>query len=481
MRKDKQKTEIILLENARKFTALRVPAKATVWYIGSSAAARIIGALSSPIFTRLLSAEEFGLFPLYSSWIGVLSVLVTLEITGNVIYRGFQEHEDEKDEFATATLGLIGALFVGFCALYFAFYRFIENFIGLSLRISIFMMLEIFGAAVISLYLAKAKFEYKYKAVSALNIISAVMIPFSAVLVILLTEIRAEARIYVSSLITLAIAIPIIFIIVKGVDKLYSPKIWKYLLGRSIPLLPHYFAAALILRAAEISIGRSHGTAALGQYSLAMSVGMIITVVTGGILSALAPWMMRKIREGGIQRIREFLLLLTRALGLLALLILAAAPEILNFLAADGFRNALPSVYPLEIAAIFSFLSGAIMSACTYYKRGGMSSVSSVIAAAVSVTLAFLVLPRIDYRWAGMFALISYLVLTLLSSLIFKRLSGEFPIDLKRTSLIFIFCVVYAAILYMFRGAIISRIFLSLPILALLLISSKEIYEKIRE
>jgi O-antigen/teichoic acid export membrane protein len=469
------------LENARKTIALKVPAKATVWYIGSSAAARLIGAMSSPIFTRLLSAEEFGIFSLYSSWVGVLSVLVTLEITGNVIYRGFQEHEDKKEEFASAALGLLGTLFVGFCTLYFAFYSFIQDFIELSLGISIFMMLEIFGAAVISLYLAKAKFEYKYKSVSVLNVISAVAIPFFAVLLILLTKIRAEARIYTSSLVTLAIAVPIVFILVKRADKLYSREIWGYLLKRSIPLLPHYLAAALILRAAEISIGKNHGTAALGQYSIAMSVGMILTIVTGGILSALAPWMIRKIRDGAIGKIREFLLLITRALGLLALLVLAAAPELLSFLAADGFRSALPSVYPLEIAAIFSFLSGAVMSASTYFKKGGLSSLASVGTAAVSVLFAFLLLPRIDYRWAGVFALICYLLMTLFASFIFKRLSGEFPIDLKKTALIFIFTVVYAAILYMFRGAIVSRIFLAMPILALLLMTAKEVYLAVKE
>ena len=131
------------MENARKFTALRVPAKATVWYIGSSAAARIIGALSSPIFTRLLSAEEFGLFPLYSSWIGVLSVLVTLEMSGSIIYRGYQRFEGRREDFTSAAIGVISTVFIGFCALYFAFHGFIENFTGLGTRVSIFMFLEI--------------------------------------------------------------------------------------------------------------------------------------------------------------------------------------------------------------------------------------------------------------------------------------------------------------------------------------------------
>ena len=469
------------MENIKKRIELRVPAKATLWYIISAGVARAIGALSTPVFTRLLSPEEYGLYPFYTSWLGVLSVVITLEITGSAIYRGFQKYGDKKDEFASAALGVIGAVFVGFCALYFALYGFIGNFIGLSIPLSIFMLIEIFGASVISLYLAKARFEYRYKTVSILTLVSAVLIPFSAVMLILLSGIKAEARIYTSSIVSVLIALGIIVIMLKKSDKLYSGEIWKYMLRRSIPLLPHYFATALIFKAGEISIGRAHGTAALGQYSIAMSVGMILTIVTGGLLSALSPWIMRKIRDGENGRVREFLLLVTRVLSLLALLILAGAPEILAFLAAEGFRSALPAIYPLEITVIFSFLSGAIISACAYYERGGLTSLASVAAALVSVSFAFFLLPRIDYRFAALFALISYLTMTLLSSLIFKKLSGEYPIYIRKTMVIFLLTAAYSMILFAFRGVILSRIFLALPILALLLTSMKEIYYKVRE
>ena len=469
------------MEAINKYKALRVPAKASIWYIASSGIARAVGALCTPIFTRLLTPTEYGLYPLYASWLGILSVLVTLEMSGSIIYRGYQRFEGRREDFTSAAIGVISTVFIGFCALYFAFHGFIENFTGLGTRVSIFMFLEIYGAAIISLYLAKAKFEYKYKAVTLLNILSSVLIPFSAIILILSTGIRAEARIYTSAIITLAIAVTIIATTVKRVDKLYSAEMWRYLLGRSIPLLPHYLSASLILKAGEISIGRSHGTAALGQYSIAVSVGMILTVVTGGLLSALVPWIMRKIREGGIDRVREMLLLITRALALISLLVLAAAPEVLSLLAAEGFRDALPAVYPIEIAALLSFLSGTIMSACTYYERGGLSSLASVLAAAVSIALAFLVLPRVDYRFAGVFALISYLVMAVISSFIFKRLSGEFPIDVRKSAVILTLSATYGGVLFVLRGVMLSRIFLALPLLALLLMSAKELYVKIKE
>ena len=469
------------MENIKRSINLKVPAKASVWYIASGAIARGIGALSTPIFTRLLTPSEYGLYPLYNTWLGVLSVLVTLELTGSAIYRGFQKYSDNKEAFTSSALGLIGAVFVGFCTLYFAFYSLLGRITGLSAGITIFMFAQIFGTAVISLYLAKARYEYKYKAVAVLNIITAILIPFSAVMLILLFNVKAEARIYASSLITLLIAIPLAVAIIRRSDKLYSGEIWRYLIRRSIPLLPHYFATALILKAGEISIGRAHGTVALGQYSIATSVGMILTVVTVGLSSALSPWITRKIRDGNIDKMRDFLFSLTKALSLLSLGILAIAPEILSFLAADGFREALPSVYPLEIGVILSFLSGAVMSGCAYYEKGSLASLPSIAAALVSALLSLFVLPRVDYRFAGVFALASYLVLFICTSLVFKRLSGEYPINLKRCFATLLLTVGYAMLLFIFRGVIISRIFLSLPLIPLLILSARDILKMIRE
>ena len=469
------------MENIKSNLSIKVPAKASVWYIASGALARGIGALTTPIFTRLLTPSEYGIYPLYNTWLGVLSVLVTLELTGSVIYRGFQKYGDDKEKFTSAALGLLGVVFVGFCTVYFAFYGFLREFTGLNLTVTLFMFAEIFGTAIVSLYLARARYEYKYKAVALINLSSAVLSPALAVVLILVFSLGGEARIFASSTVALLISVPVAIMIIKRSDKLYSGEIWRYLLRRAIPLLPHYFATALILKAGEISIGHTHGTGALGKYSIAMSVGMIMTVVTVGLLSALTPWIMRKIREGSMGIIRDFLFSISKALALLSLGVLAIAPEVMSFLAAEGFRDALPAVYPLEIAVILSFLSGAIMSGCAYYEKNWLSSLPSILAALVSVILSLFVLPNIDYRFAGVFALISYLVLMLLISFVFKRLSGEYPIHLKKGAVLLLLTVGYAALLFVFRGVFLSRLFLALPLALLLILCARDILKMIRE
>ena len=61
------------MEKVRATSGVRLPAKATIWNIISAALARGVGAIGTPIFTRLLAPSEYGLYPLYTTWLGVVS------------------------------------------------------------------------------------------------------------------------------------------------------------------------------------------------------------------------------------------------------------------------------------------------------------------------------------------------------------------------------------------------------------------------
>ncbi len=469
------------MENIKKPSAIRVPAKASIWYIASSALSRSIGVMGTPIFTRLLTPTEYGLFPLYNTWLGIFTVIITLELTNGIIYRGFQKYEDRMSEFVSSAFGLFTAIFICFCTLYFAFSRFLNQITGLSTFITFLMFMQIFANTTIAFYMAKAKYEYKYKNVALLNILSSLGIPLVSILLVLAANIRSEARIIGSALVLILIALPIGYSILKSSGKLFDLDIWKFLLKSNLPLIPHYLSMALILRIGEITVGRIHGTEALGKYSVALSVGMSLTVITNGLLSALTPWILRKLRSGDTQKIRDLLLMLTKGLSALSLLILAFAPEVISVLTPEAFRSALPAVYPLEIAVVPMFLSNVLVSGEMYYEKSAISALPSIISAVISTVLSLLVLPKTDYRFVSLFVLISYIILAVLNALTFKRMSGEAPIHVKKSSFVFLLTVLYASLMFLFRKIFMSRVILVLPVIPILLILGRDIWREIRE
>lgn len=469
------------MEKAKLLPSLRVPAKASLWYVGSSAIARLIGALGTPIFTRLLTPEEYGLYPLYNTWLGIFTVIATLEVTGAVIYRGFQRHADSCDDFTCSVLGLILTLSASFSLIYAIFRNEINRMTGLDTSVTSLMLMQILASAILSLYTAKARFEYRYRSVAILNIFTAVAAPLCAVGIIYITDIRAKARIIASSLTLTAAALPIFLKIIKESPKLFYKPVWKYLLSRSLPLLPHYFAMTMILKVGEISINKLYGASALGKYSVALSLGMALTVITGGIMSALAPWMMRRMKDGRFDRIRDLMLVLTKLICISCLGLSAIIPEALSLFSSDAYHSILPAVYPIALCVIPTFLSGALMSGGVYYEKSWLSALPAIISATVSAALTFSLLPIIDYRFVSLLTLISYTALAVMNVFVFTKMAHQTPIYTKKTLVIFLLTCAYASLFFAFHSVLISRILLALPLLPLLINVSLSAYQKIKE
>ncbi len=460
---------------------VRVPAKASAWYIASSVLTKGISALTTPIFTRLLTPEEYGLYPLYLSWLSVFTILLSLELSGAVMYRGLQKYENEKDEFISAAFGLFLCVFIAFCSLYFTFSSFINSITGLSTFVTFLMLCTIFANTVIGFYSARARYEYKYKKATIINFASSLLIPLLSIALIFLTYYKSEARIIASAFVLTFIGIYALLSMLKSAKNIYRRDVWIFLLRFNLPLLPHYLALGMILRIGELVIGRAYGTEALGKYSVATSVGMALTVVTGGLLSALAPWMLRRLKCSETEKIRDLLLMLTKGLCVLTLLLLSAAPELLSILTPPAFHTVLIAIFPIALSVIPIFLSNAITSAESYFEKSYVTALPSIISALISTLLALLILPRVDYRFAGLFVLISYLLLATLNTTVFRRLSGELPIKVKQTLTVFALTALYSIPLFLFRNVILSRIILALPLLPIGFILAKEAYSKVKE
>ncbi len=469
------------MDVVKKRAVFRIPAKASIWYIVSSALARSVSVLGTPIFTRLLSAGEYGIFPQYTTYLSLFSVVVTLELSGGVVLRGIQKFEKRKDEFISCTVGLIIVVWVVISAAVLLFSAIFGDFTGLGIRLVTVMLFHILINAIVSVYTAEARFTYKYRSVAITNIAVAILTPLIAIIFIAVFSFGGAGRIYASLLSTTAIAVPFLFIIFGRSKRVYDPQIWGFLLRFCIPLLPHYLSAAIIIRSGEVALSRIHGSEALAKYSVAMSLGLSLSVITNGLLSALSPWMLRRVRVGEIERSQNLLFLATRVLSLVTLLILSIVPETIRIIAPPEYQECLFAVYPLALSVVPTFLSNAIVSGEMYFERSGMTSLPTVAAAVLTVTLTVFFSPFIDYRLIAVFLPIAYILMCALNCLIFKKMSGQVPILGGKTILIYSLTVGYAFLIFAFRNSFSIRLLLVSPLLLPLFFAAKEIFLTIRE
>ena len=77
--------------------------KATVWYTLSSFLLKGIGFLTTPIFSRILSTEEYGIVNNFNAWLAIVTVIGSLCLSASLIRARF-EYEGDLDSYVKTNL-----------------------------------------------------------------------------------------------------------------------------------------------------------------------------------------------------------------------------------------------------------------------------------------------------------------------------------------------------------------------------------------
>ncbi len=458
-----------MLAKIIKRPRLTLPARASVWYTLTSALERGVNFIFTPIFTRALTAEEYGLYPLYVSFMSLFTIAITLELTGNVIYRGLSKYRGREAEFISCALGVICALTLAALAVLALFGSAVADFTGLGREVLLFLVLQVFFNGALNLYLARGRYSYEYKSVSAINSVLAIFSPTLSFLLINFTRVRATARIIAPLAVTAAVTVPLIVRMIYKGRRLFSREIWGYIFKVDLPLLPHFIATAVIAQSGKIIVGRCFGEAALAKYSIVFSMGFVFSLMTVGINSALTPWINRKLSVGADDKIAAAVEPAFALFTLLTLCGLCYSPEGLAVLAPREYDSALGAIYPLGISVLVGFLTAITNAVLLFHERAHLVSAASVITAVVNLALGLTFTARYGYIAAAFVQLASSLVLFAISAAMLGGVSKKRLLNPQSHLSVLAFCAPACVLLYALRHSALSRslLFVALVMLAL--------------
>ena len=105
------------------------PAKAGIFYITTNIFTKLIALLSAPLFTRLLLPGEYGVYSLYISWMGIISVVCALGISGGAIYRALGKFGESHEDLISSAIGILFLSSAALIILSLVFWRAGEIFV----------------------------------------------------------------------------------------------------------------------------------------------------------------------------------------------------------------------------------------------------------------------------------------------------------------------------------------------------------------
>lgn len=392
----------------QKWKGANVEIKASLAYTVCSILMKCLSFVTMPLFTRLLTQEQYGQYSVYLSWSGILVIFTTLNLAYGSFSTAMVKFEKDRWGYVSALQGLCCVLTVVFLAVYLPFTGFWNNIFELPTPLVLLMLGEILTQFAVSCYYAVQRFHFRYKSVVALTLLHAVTAPLAAFLLVLCSEEKGHARIVGYALSTILMGIVIFVLNTKKGGKPFKKEYWKYALGFNIPLIPYYLSQVIFNQSDRIMISHLEGTDKAGIYSVAYTLATILSFVLNAINNSYVPWLYGRIKEGKGRDNRSVSNGIALLMAFLLLGVMAVAPEIILVMAGEGYAEAMYVVPSVAMSILLLFYSQLFINVEFYYEEKTMLVWGSIGAALLNIVLNWWLIPIYGFVAAGYTTLGSY-------------------------------------------------------------------------
>lgn len=400
--------------------------KSAVAYTFASLFSKGLAFVTVPIFTRIMSTSEMGTVNLYNSWQSILTVVATLSLTYGGYMVALKEYEHERDRYESSVLTLTTFTSIVFFAVYSVAPNFWSRILGLDKSLLLLMLVGFLLLPATEFWLARQRYEYKYKAATLVTIGSAIVA--SALSIVAVLYMRgsgkaAEGRLFANYAVLYAVALVLwVYIMVRG-RKFISMRYWKFSLALSVPLIANQFATQILNNSGRVMIGWFVDNSAVGIYGTLSSVSTVSAIVWSAINSSFIPFLYRNIDDSeGKKRVRSLASILLLTYAAVCVLMTFLAPEVVKIIATDEYMAAIYIMPPISAAIFQNAISNMYANVLLYHKKSSYIMIASICGAVLNIVLNAVLIPLFGYQAAAYSMLIAFVFLSYVQMRVSKKL-----------------------------------------------------------
>lgn len=386
---------------------------------------RGVSILSVPIFTRVLSEEQYGLWSVYSGYLQILIIIATWDIPYGAFQKGLFKYSDEK-QFSLSVL-----IFVTFNSLLSFFMVFGGyDLYGSVLKIPRNMLWPIcvysISYTIYRNWIVEKQKEYSYLPVFCVSVFYGFAIVLIPLFCVLYFDATANTRFGTEIITTIIITVGFsIRTISNGVHK-YNISVLKkhikFIIAFQAPCVLHSLSLIVLGISDRLMISNMVGNTQAAYYSVAYSVASCFIIVITSIDQSFTPWIYEQMKKASYERIsgwcNAFAMLV--AGGLLIFEIIA--PEIMCLLFPKNYYEAIYSMAPVTCSLFFMMLYSSFVHIQAYFEDTTYIMRASVVGGILNIVLNVIGIPLFGYIVCGYTTLISYAVLAVAHYSFSKRL-----------------------------------------------------------
>lgn len=419
--------------------------KAGLGYTIGNVLIKGINFISIPIFSRLLSTEEFGIYNVFISYETILFTLIGLAIHTS-IRSAKVKFQDKIDEYTSSVILIyfINLLLCFILAIFFG--ETLSRMLDLE-KIYIFLLIVYaFSSAIIYLYNNRISLDYSYKKYLLISLLSTIgNILISLILIHFVFSAKKDlGRVVGATISIVVICIGIIINLFKKSYPRYKKTYWSFALHYSIPIVPHSISQVLLAQFDRIMIKLLVSNSAADIFSLAANIKLILTIITDSITTAWSTWFYEKMGNDSINEIKKRAKQLLILFSVLCIGLISISPELVLILGGKQYDLAKYIAIPMVIDAFILFIYNIIVQAEFYKNKTLYIMYGTVGVAILNAIITYFFIKKYGFIAAAYTTLFSYFCYLCVHLFISRKVIGFYIISLKDITISMLMVVIIA-------------------------------------
>lgn len=414
-----------------KYNSLPVQARAGFWFLVCTVIQRSITIITTPIFTRLLTNEEYGEYGVFISWMGILSCFVTMYIFSGIYPQAIVKYDEKRNEYSSGMQGFTITLVLFWGIVYCLTHSFWNDLFSLNTSEMSAMFIVMWGNAAFGFWSAEQRNDYKYKVLIIVTLAEAILQPVLSIILLLKFENKVDGLVWGIAIANLVCYFPLFADQMRRGKKFFSGSVWKYSAELGIPLIPHYLSSVVLNSSDRIMIQKLVGDGPAGIYNLAYTISICGTLINQALLQTIQPWVYQRIKEEKYEDIKKMAYPALIAIGCINLMVILIAPELIRIFAPASYYEAIWVMPPVSLSVYFMFMYNLFSYFEFYFEKPVYVSVATFIGAGLNVLLNYIFIQKFGYVAAGYTTLVCYFAFAVAHYCFMKLICRQEMIDAK--------------------------------------------------
>ena len=363
--------------------------KASFLYLVGNLSTKAIAFLTIPVFTRLLTTSEYGIVNTYTSWVQIVTVVMTLSLY-NSFRKAYVDHREDFESYCASSIRLGGLFFIVSTALASLILYMVPGS-GNRQWMVYCCLVQAYGVFCVASMSTKYMLQFRYMKRTLYMALPNIACALLALILLLTHDKDREFWRIIAYVAVYAVftAMSLWSTRKEKTNRAY----WKYAVTYSAPLVFHGLSLVVLSSSDRIMITNIAGSSESGIYSLVYNLGLVASAVITSLEGIWLPWFIRRYNEKEIEKINEKAVYMIENVTVVVIGVMLVAPEVLQVMASEQYWPGKPVIFPVVAASYIMFLYDLAVNVEYQEKATKMIVLNTTAAAVINIILNFILIP----------------------------------------------------------------------------------------